>query len=249
MKRILYITLALLLCVQVNAQLILTANNNLTITGIKNQYGDDYTMTAGQSINALDSLTLDDIRVSNIEALINSGDMTATERQYEYTSDEFGNLLTDYSYIPIVFTQPAIVVNNQGGGNTTTGALNKTITLPKDGSYILTLSFNYNSDAATSDVTAFATWDGAAIDLNDRAGDPEGNNQIMRIEVKDTANSPAGAITGTGSGQKLPYTGKFLLTSQTKGDHILVIDVGSEAASIEGSIWNIVGVLQRVKTQ
>ena len=145
---------------------------------------------------------------------------------------------------PIKIDAPAIVINNQAVANSVSNALTQNVTLPYDGDYTLTISFNYNNNSANSDIAVFATFNGNAVDLNNRAGDPQGVNQILRAECKDAANSPGGAITGTGSGQKYCFNMPFFLSGQTSGTYPLVIDVGSETANIASAIWNIKAVFE-----
>ena len=144
-----------------------------------------------------------------------------------------------------IYSKPAIVTHLNATNNTFTNAFTQSITIPFTGvDYLMTITFNYNVDANTSDLVVRATFGGAALDLNDRNADPQGQFQILRAEVKDSANSPGGAITGTGSGQKYCYSSQFVLQSPTTSD--LVIDVGAETGNVEGSIWNIIVKLEAI---
>lgn len=147
---------------------------------------------------------------------------------------------------PIVFSKPEITVHLNAIGNTFTEAVNTSISLPLNSDYLLTLSFNFNGDATGSDVVVRATWNGNTLDLNDRSADPQGNLQILRQESKDIANGPGGAITGTGTGQKYAYTMQFPLKNQIAGTKNLTLEVGSEGANIESSIWNIIAKFEIV---
>lgn len=161
---------------------------------------------------------------------------------YELTS---GGIETRISQVAdLTVDVPAIYTHQQTGANTVSNAITQAVTLPYDGDYILNISFNYNNDTANSDIVVFATFNGNALDLNNRAADPQGLNQILRVEVKDSTNSPAGAITGTASGQKYNYNMPFFLTGQTAGTYNLVIDVGSETTDVESSIWNFKAIFK-----
>jgi len=104
---------------------------------------------------------------------------------------------------------------------------------------ILTLSFNYNINSNATYGKVFSTFNGNALDLNDRASVPEGNNQILVVEMKDNGNTNGGAITGTGSGNKANYCMQFLLSGQTAGTYPFIIDVGTQQGGVETSVFNI----------
>lgn len=165
---------------------------------------------------------------------------------YWYEKDS-GGTETVINILPKVFTQQAIVIHNNAVANTLTNALTRNVLLDFAGNYLFTLSFNYNNNSTNSDMQVTATWNGAALDLNNRNGDPQGQFQILRAEVKDAANSPAGAITGTGSGQKYSYTAQFLLQNQLAGNSAFSINIGSETALVNSAIWNIVGKIEPVQ--
>lgn len=147
---------------------------------------------------------------------------------------------------PIVFSQSGITIHNGVGNNETTNAVTTNITLDYAGDYLLTLSFNYNVDATNVYGKYYATFNGSALDLNDRSGDPQGVNQILVVEMKDAGNSSSGPITGTGSGNKATYQMQFLLSGQVAGTYPLVIDVGCQTAGINASIWNIVAKFELI---
>ena len=160
---------------------------------------------------------------------------------YELNSSGEENIIHG---LPLVFEQQAITVHLSATANDRTNALTRDINIPCAGNWLLTLTFNYNGDLTTGDIVVYATLDGNALDLNNRVSDPQGNNQILRIEPKDVANSPAGAITGTASGQKYVYSKIFTLTGLTAGNKELIIDISSEQANAESAIWNIVECFQ-----
>lgn len=139
-----------------------------------------------------------------------------------------------------VFTDLDLFVHSDATNNASTLAKTITVDIPSLSDYLLTLSFSYNNDSANSDIIVYATFGGNALDLNDRNADPQGQFQILRAEVKDQAAGAGGNITGTGSGQKYPFSCQYLMQNIASGDTDLVISVGSETANVESAIWNVI---------
>lgn len=139
----------------------------------------------------------------------------------------------------IVYTDPSITVHN-GVANSKTSVVNTNIVIVDSGDYMLNLSFNYNINSTNSYGKWFSTFNGGAIDLNDRNADAEGQYQILVTRVRNAGNTNGGAITGTGSGNKFNYSMQFLLTGLAPGTYPFTLDCGNQTANVNTSTWNII---------
>lgn len=159
-----------------------------------------------------------------------------------YTLDSAGteSVLNWELLKPIIISQPAISIHNEPVANATTNIISQNITFPFDGDYVINISYNWNSSATGNFVKVYSTLGGNALDLNDRATDPQGNNQIMNLRANNSGNSSSGAITGTGSGNKFHFNMPFIVTNKTGGStETFTLDISSQNVSTESAIWNV----------
>lgn len=131
-------------------------------------------------------------------------------------------------------SEPAIVIHNNPANNTFTNVVTQNVVIPFDGDYLIDVSFQYNLDSTASQFYARATFDGNALGLND-----VGNNVILNKRVRNSGNTPQGAITGTGSGNEYSFGRKYFLTGLTAGTKSFVLDVGGQTGGINYSMWDV----------
>lgn len=116
-------------------------------------------------------------------------------------------------------------------------AMEKTSPILPVGSYFITWGYSCNVDSVTSDFISKITINGEVLGAIDRH-----HNE----EFKDSTNNLLGSISGTGSAQVKPIMSGFLINLQSPTNLNLKLEIMSEAAGVEVSVWNKFFMIQKV---